>query len=303
MHKPLFLAATLTVFAALAMTAPVHAQSSLFTYGWQSLNNSNSNLNFLDFQSSASGAAINTAGAKSFSGLDGAGNPQTMSYSGTSYSLSSFGKLHSSASASLINSYYNATNSAYVAANGGVADPKGSPTSLASSATSIFTDTLQFGGTALQNGYTARYIFHIDGPVTGTNAFGVLGVDVGSENDTTGIFSTPTDWATKSFAINGVTPQSIKVQLDAATIFDTPNLTDGLTYSGAADFSSTATLTGIEVLDSLGNHASGWTVTASSGTRYNTLQASVAAPEPGTLCLLAYLAPCAFITILRRRRN
>ncbi len=111
-----------------------------------------------------------------------------------------------------------------------------------------------------------------------------------------------TDWVTQDYAVNGIVPQNINVQFSDQTVFNTYDLTDEQNYSGASNFSSTLTLAGIELVDSNGNLASGWTVTSASGTRYNAIQ-GILVPEPGSMALCIGLASVGAGLYGRRRRK
>src|SRR5262249_11652980 len=155
--------------------------------------------------------------------------------------------------------------------NGNIINANGSPDSLTSLGFAIFNDTFQYGG-ALQSGYKARYIFHVDGTNSGTGALADLAVNVdnnpGDAFFSIGRGSFKQDWVTSDYLINGIAPQALNVQFSDQVVFDTFNLNDGQNYSGTSDFSSTLTLAGIEVVDGNGNPVSGWTLTSGSGTEY-----------------------------------
>jgi hypothetical protein len=276
---------------------------SLGSESYELANNSGTPSYVLASQSVSDNSTASASITQSFSGLDGAGNPQTMTFNGSAVSRSDYGSLHVLTTGSLTNSYYNASNSAYVDGSGGLNDPNGSPTSLSSLGFAIFSDTLQYGG-ALQSGYTARYIFHVDGTNSGTGAAADLAVNVDSNpgnaffDFNNGPFTA--DWATSNFAINGVTPQNIYVQFSDQVVFNTFDLTDGQSYTGQSDFASTLTLAAIEVFDQNGNMASGWTVSSASGTVYNAIGA---VPEPGAMTLFAGLGVTGGGLLLRRRRR
>ena len=139
----------------------------------------------------------------------------------------------------------------------------------------------------------------MDGTNSGTGTLADLGVTVDA-NPGNSFFAGDTgpfaaDWVTSDFDINGVTPQNMHVQFSNQVVFNTNELPEGVNYSGTSDFSGTLKLSTIEVVDSLGNPVSVWTVSSGSGTVYN--QALV--PEPTTLALLAFGGTL----ILARRRN
>ena len=246
-------------------------------------------------QASGAGPSSSLSGSQSFTGKDRNGVTQTMVFSGTAVNSSQYGSLHAYASGHLANAYDNPTNAVYANGQGGVVDPKGSPDALASLGFSDFSDTLQFGG-ALQSGYMAHYVFHVDGTNSGTGGFADLGVTIGSDpseaffSTTAGRFET--DWVTQDHAINGQTPQSIQVQFSNQVVFNTPDLTDGGTYDGTSDFSATLRLAAIVVVDAKGNPVSGVTITSGSGTVYPV-------PEPASLAALGLGA----LGLLRRRRR
>ena len=288
----------------LVLSLPSGAQA-LFSFARQAVAN-DGYLAVQDFHSVNDGSSVSSAINQSFTGKNRAGATQTLNFNGSSTGSSEYGRLHVYAKSTLTNSYYNATNSKYADYNGNVIDPNGSPTIFSSDAIATFTDTLQFGG-SLQSGYKARYIFHIDGLTAGPRYGFVLAATVDGNQDITGSFDSGnvnTTWATKTFDVNGITPQDIRVELDNLVSFDTSALTDGVNYSGLADFSSTAILTGIELIDSNGNLASGWTVTSASGTRYNAIQGTVSAvPEPGAIALLIGGTLSGGLIFVRRRRK
>ncbi len=286
------------------LSLPSGAQS-VFSFARQSVAN-DGYLAVQDFHTVSDGSTVSASINKSFTGKNRAGATQTLNFSGSSIASSQYGRLHVYSNSTLTNSYYNATNSKYADYNGNVIDPNGSPTIFASDAAATFTDRLQFGG-VLQSGYKARYIFHVDGLTAGPRYGFVLAATVDGVQDITGSFDSGnvnTTWATMDFNVNGITPQDIHVEFDNLVAFDTSALTDGVNYSGLADFSTTAILTGIELIDSAGNLASGWTVSSASGTRYNAIQGtSTAVPEPGAIALLICGGVSGGLIFVRRRRK
>ena len=249
---------------------------------------------------SGNGPLTTATATQSFTGLDGNGVTQTMTYSGVTKNSAEFGRLHSYTEGHLTNSYYNASNPVYANGGGGVADPNGSPDSLDSLGFAGFDDTLQFGG-SLQAGYKARYIFHVDGTNSGTGYLADLAVKIGSDADEAFFAYDPgfnvANWATISHDVDGINPTDIHVQFSNQVVFDAFNLPDGTNADGVSDFSATLTLAGIVMLDGSGNvvPTSDWTVTSASGTTYNQLSA---VPEPASLLALA-----AGTTLLARKRK
>ena len=239
--------------------------------------------------------SVSTATAsQSFTGLDSGGSTQTMGFQGTTVTQATYGRLHSYTTGSLTNSYYNAANSSYVQPDGSI-NPAGSPDSFASLGFAIFDDTLQFGGT-LQAGYSARYIFHVEGTNSGVGYLADMAFQIDSNPAESFFSSTPgyssEIWATQSYLVNGVTPQQVHVQFSNQVVFDAFLLDEGHDYTGTCDFSNTLTLVGIEMLDANGGTVdpATWSVTSASGTVYSPV------PEPATFALAGLL-------VLRRRRK
>jgi hypothetical protein len=231
-----------------------------------------------------------------FTGMDGNGDQQTMTFSGWTNSQSDYGQLHNATSVTIGNTYYNANNPDYDPTTG-----QGSPTSLDSLGFSIFSDTLQFGG-VLEAGYQARYIFHLDGSVTG-NLTDYEGADIGvtiagnyEDQAWLGDGTYSLDYATQSYAVNGTTPQDIDVQFSTQSYANMADYPDGSNLSGISDFSNTMTLAGIEMLDANGNLVTGWTVSSASGTQYNQI---LSTPEPAPAIALGV----GVLALIRRRRK
>lgn len=249
----------------------------------------------LDIQSSNVGAQ-STASVTNvqFTGLDASNTMQTMTFSGTTVTSAQYGFLHSYTSGTLSNSYNNAANPTYWNTVTGQPNPDGSPDSLTSLGFAGFSDVLHFGG-VLEAGYRARYVFHVDGDNSGVGALADMGVSIAG-NPAESFFAAGNGhfdeiWATQSYEVNGITPQSINVQFSNQVVFDTPNITDGSNVWGISDFGATLTLARIEMVDASGNLVGGWTVESDSGTHYNTV------PEPASLAVLSLGLLC-----LRRRQ-
>jgi len=281
------------------------AQFSTYSTAIVAVNNIGGQFSYLDRQDVTGNSAVSAFGSHAFTGMDGAGDPQTMTFTGTTIAQSDYGRLHSYTSGTLLNSFYNASNAPYADSNGNVINGAGAPSTLTALGFASFDDTLQYGGD-LQAGYKARYLFHIDGTNSGTGAAADLAVDIdGAPGDAFFDFDPgPIDtvWATKDFDINGITPQTIHVQFSDQVVLNTFDLTDGQDYSGTSDFSSTATLAGIQVVDAAGNPVTGWTVTSGSGTVYPMITPA-ATPEPGVTALLLGAGVPASLLALRRRRR
>ncbi len=280
----------------------LHAQFSLSANASVNANNETSNgVNgyTLVSESSSDGSYVSAQAAPSFTGLDRNGNTQTMTFNGFGNGSATYGGLHIQAGGTVTNTYYNATNPAYVNDDGSV-NPAGSPNYFNTNAYCTFNDTLQYGGT-LQAGYQARYIFQVDGASSGYGVLTNLEVSIAGNNEQTfsdnglpGSFNAT--YATMDYPINGQTPQTVNVTLSGQFNLETSHVADGSTITGESNYSDTATLTGIEIVDANGNPVSGATVTSGSGTVYQEV-----VPEPSTWAAL--LAGCAVLLVIQRRRS
>jgi hypothetical protein len=250
---------------------------------------------------SGNGPLTTATATQSFTGLDGSGATQTMTFSGVTKNSAEFGRLHSYTEGHLTNSYYNVSNPVYANGGGGVANPDGSPDSLTSLGFAGFDDTLQFGG-SLSAGYKARYVFHVDGTNSGIGYLADLAVKIGNDPDESFFAFDPgfnvANWATTSHDVDGINPTDIHVQFSNQIVFNTFELSDGASADGISDFSATLTLAGIVMYDASGNvvRTSDWTVTSASGTVYNKLNA---VPEPAGLASLAI----GTLALLSRKRR
>lgn len=270
------------------------AQSSTSAYSLVAANNPNTYFYIFNDQGT-DGSPASAFATRSFTGKNGAGVTKTMTWTGSTVASSQFGKLRCVTRGTVNNSYYNTINPAFVTdQNATTINQNGSPSTLTSLGFAFFNDTLQFGGT-LQAGYKARYLFHIDGTNSGTGWFGGLSFQIeGNEYENFFLFDAGYSnniWATQSYPVNGITPQQVHVQFSTQVVFDLFNLTDGGNYSGVSDFSSTATLEAIEMVDANNNPVYGWTVTSGSGTVYpaRNFDPATTATVSGTLILQGIL--------------
>lgn len=277
------------------------AQTSVSTSEFVGVaNTSNSNVIYtLSNGGTNDGSSTSTQFAQSFTGQDGSGVTQTMNYTGFANSSASYGQLHLGAGGSVSNTYYSANNPIYFDGNTGAINPNGSPNLLVTAAFGNFSDTLQYGG-ALQAGYKARYIFHVDGSNDGYGAGNYLRVSIGGNEQTFADFDPGQinqNYATMDYEIDGSTPQQLDVTFAAFFQVYTDKVSDGSDFTGEANYANTATLAGIEVVDANGDAVSGVTITSGSGTQY------AMAPEPGALAMIVPAASLGLAGSWRRRRR
>ncbi|HMB94532.1 MAG TPA: hypothetical protein VKK61_00690, partial [Tepidisphaeraceae bacterium] len=142
-----------------------------------------------------------------------------------------------------------------------------------------------------QNGYKARYIFHVSGANTGVGGAADLTVKIAGDADESffdfdpGSFSA--DWATIDHQINGQNPQTIHVQFSDQFVANTQDFADGSNVSGASNFGDTLTLAQIVIVDANGDPVSGVTISSASGTVYPVPEpAAFAIALPAILCLI-----------------
>ena len=167
------------------------------------------------------------------------------------------------------------------------------------------------------NNYKSKYLFHLDGLIAGTNAYGNLNFQAGSNSYTKFTFESTgpigLDLSTPSWDVqDGV---SFTSQTNFTSYFNPffDNLgedgTEGEKIAGTSNFSSTLTLAGIELVDANDNPVSGWGFTSASGTNYNLIGGhfqtfSSAVPEPGvTALLVAGLCSGGMMFFKRTRRS
>ena len=275
------------------------AQSSLSTYefvGVSNIENSNS-IDALSSNGTSDGSYSSTQFSQSFTGLDRNGNTQTTNYTGFANGSATYGQLHLDTGATVANTYYNASNPIYYDGNTGAVNPAGSPDNYVTGAFINFSDTLQYGG-ALQAGYQSRYIFRVDGSNNGYGAGEYLNVSIAGNNQesfgNSNAGNVADTYATMDYPINGTTPQTVNVTFAGYFELFTQNVADGSNITGEANFSDTATLAGIEIVDANGNPVSGVTITSDSGTVYQEV-----VPEPSTWA--AVLAGAGLLTLVLRR--
>lgn len=259
-----------------------------------------------DGRTSSAASTTATFGGMKRDGTDGG----TIGYAASSRTSTQYGTLHAFAQTTVTNSFYNADNPIYYDSRDNSFHPGGTPDFLCSLCFADFNDTLQYGGVALQGGYEARFVFHIDGTNTGdigdyglSAASAGLSVNVDSASDGQGFYDAVVnqDFGTKGFAVNGQTAQRLNVQFSAQVVFNAYQYDDGTDLTGTSDFSETASLAGIALYDPRTNTfvpTSQWSVTSASGTHYTQLN-SAPVPEPTSFLALGGVV----LVALRKKRK
>lgn len=245
----------------------------------------------------SAGSMVTLDSTKSWTGWDSDYDEQTMTFGLKGTAVSEYGQLKTSLDAKVTNPYYNYDNPYYYDGTNSGIDESGSPDSLLGFSTAGFTDVLQYSGTGLQSGYKAKYVFFVHGSSTGSNLSASLNVTIGNNpvafldlDLTPGTVAQY--WSTPSYTIDTSLTQTAKVSFTTRFESELWNESEGSTLAGMADFSSTITLTAIEVYDLNGNLVSNVGVVGSSGHVY-------AVPEPASFAALGV----GLAALLRRRRK
>jgi hypothetical protein len=227
----------------------------------------------LEGTSSPSGSPLFTElQSRSFSGIDGNSNPQTMNFSGTAQASSAFGILRVSAEGEVTNTYYNADNDPFYRPDTQVMNPNGVPDQLSMTAQATFEDYLQFGGFVSQ--LYVSYRFRITGTMSGEVLPPRLFFQI--EGFPVEIWSAPFGhqgpfqdiWATQRYLVTSLTPKRIWVNALARFEVTTQNWPEGSNVAGIANLGNTITLEEIIVTDEDENIITGWTLESDSGTDY-----------------------------------
>ncbi len=208
---------------------------------------------------------------QTFSGVDGSGSPQTMTFSGTAQARSAFGVLRVSSEGQLLNSFYNAGNDPFYRPDTQALNPNGVPDQLAMTAQASFEDYLQFGGFASQ--FSAQYFFRITGTMSG---FIQPRVFFQIDSHPLEAWLPPAGhsgpiqetWATQRYPVTSLVP--VRFWLNAVARFElnTQNWPEGSNVTGSANFGNTVVLGAIIITDEDENIVTGWTLDSDSGTDY-----------------------------------
>ncbi len=245
---------------------------------------------------SGSGALVTADTTREWTGLDQDNETRTMKLVGSSSAQSDFGRLKSKATATVTNTYYNPDNPYYW--DGTAENPEGSPDSLLVAGSTGFTDLLSFGQGA-SAGYKARYVFFVHGQKSGDNVYGLLTAKIGN-NATEELVLRDNGqiaqyWSTQAYTIDSLLQQNANIGFTTRFDLSTFDYADGSNIAGSGDFSSTITLSAVNVYDQNDNLVNNVQVTGASGTVYP-IQA---VPEPATFAALGL----GLAAMLRRRRQ
>ncbi len=293
--------ATLIALTTLVSLAAAQSRSTLVVLNGENIIDGENRVAPMAQSFSTTGQAVFIAPTKSFTGLDRAGATQTMTFTGESFAQSEYGRLRSRMVFRAQNTYSNAANPRYF--DGTTVNDAGSPDQITLLSFAGFSDVLKFGGEA-QFGYTAKYVFFLEGTRPADPAQRATAAVYGNIGDNPDFLFFPQGQgsrvaeylATDSFAIDGNREQRANVTLTTQYPFQLADYPDGSDLYAAADFSSTLTLAAVQLFDANGRAVdpSRYTVTGASGTSYPTAPV----PELATLAVLGLGA----LGLVRRRR-
>ncbi len=300
---------TMTALAAgLVLSTAAHAQSpSAYLYAFQGIYAANGGSTGPFTGVTGNGTPTFSSdpwqGSASFTGLDSRGQQQTMTINGTAYSSAGYGDLHAYGAGTITNPYYNPANPAYVNPDWSV-NTAGSPDTLSVHGNAGWVDTFTYTGLT-GPGYYVNYLFQLDGFAQGDAAAGLNFTMDGPGGGYYGPRTTEAGalWSTPDFQVYFGEDYGITADFFGGITSDVRNHPEGVDYSGYGDYSMTLKLVGIEIKDSQGNLASGWSLKTASGTFYPLIEGSPTVPEPGSLALFVGLGLAGGQVWLRRRKG
>ncbi len=236
----------------------------------------------LNFDSKAGGLAVADLVPTSFTGLNGLGSTDTLSFTGgASAFVVTPGRrpgMHVEAHGSLINTFYNSSNPPYFDASiePNVINEEGIPDNFYAYGKAGIVELLSYGGFGAGQ-YYARYFYRVHGHVTGggfdsayiTYQVGSNPLEIATFEPNLPNGELVAMYATQRYLVTNGMSHEQKSAFYVWFEADTQTVPEGSNISGMFDFSQTITLDHIEVVDEKNNPVSGWTVTAASGMDYD----------------------------------
>lgn len=176
-------------------------------------------------------------------------------------------------------------------------DPQGVENFFNAYSYASFTDTLSYGGTAVN--YNSRYLLNLSGSIFGEEAFNIVTIQHANDPVQRWSFFNPGNYDVQLVSdayVHGAFAQEIRVTLQSYFQVYTGYHEDGSIIMGTADFDNTLVLGGVELRDENGVLLPDGTITSASGTNYGI----IAIPEPST-GLLAFASSVLLMAGWRRR--
>ncbi|MBC7981373.1 MAG: hypothetical protein H7Y36_12490 [Armatimonadetes bacterium] len=223
--------------------------------------------------------------------LDSVGGSGDLIFDAQATASASYGSLRASASGSITNSFFD-PNYDFDAGTG-------VPIAFYSQGSARFSQTLQYGGTAVN--YTSTYILRLTGSIIGgARAAVIIDLTHGSEPAQSWTYDAVGDYDLALFSqayIHGGAPQEFQLSINTLYSFDTDTLAPGGDFTGSADFGNTLEVVGIDLRDELGKLQELGTITSDSGQVFTI----TGVPEPSSAILI--LMACGVASTWRYRLN
>ncbi len=238
------------------------------------------NLLSLSYDSADGGVAEVGLASTPFTGLNGSGSTDTLSFAGGASAFVGLPCcLHAAVHGSLLNTFYNSANPPYFDATvtPPTVDEDGVPDFFYAFGKAGMVELLSYGGFGASQ-YYASYHYRIHGQLQGDSfpmtAFMIF--QVGNNPQEVAVFepNLPNGWVVADYVTqrylvaNGMSHEQ-KSTFYAWYQADTQSVPEGTDISGSFDFSHTITLDYIDVVDENNDPVYGWTVTSDSDMDYD----------------------------------